>query len=201
MVWSVLTPDIEPAIAEILKTKSDRVLAVVGGAMIEETLLRALDYRMRPPPKAGKPSFAMEKLFDTSRPLSGFGPKADLGYALQLYDLDVWATLDAFRIIRNVFAHDLPVTSFATSNKKLRKAFPKLTLHTKHKHYPSPFWDGPSQYRIPKPKTNRAIFLANMKIVLALLMRDLRTHLAYSNQWTPLPKAPLRLPAAHRRAY
>src|SRR5260370_13441529 len=170
MVWPVLNPDIHAAVIEFTKTKSHRVMAVVGGAIIEEALLRALDHRMRPPSKTGHPSFAMKKLFEPNRPLGGFGPKIDLGYALHIYDVDTLQALGGFASIRNVFAHRLAITSFAANDTKLRTAFAQLKLHTKHTYYPDPFTSDPSQHRIPKAKTNQAVFVTTMKIVLALIM-------------------------------
>jgi hypothetical protein len=57
MVWPVLNPDIHAAVIEFTKTRSHRVMAVVGGAIIEEARLRALDHRMRAPSKQNEPSF------------------------------------------------------------------------------------------------------------------------------------------------
>ncbi len=47
MVWAILGEPQSEAIKEILESRSDRIIAIVGGAILDETLKRTLEERLR----------------------------------------------------------------------------------------------------------------------------------------------------------
>ena len=183
MVWAVINPAIGKAIEEFADSTSHRIVAVVGGAVVEESLRRALETRLR----FGDDS---EKFFDPiNGPLGPFAAKVRLGYLLHMYDEPERDCLNAIVRIRNIFAHRLDVTSLDQDNGELRKATAKLILQTRYNHYPHPFHDGNSE-RVEAPADMRETLIINMRICMVLLMRDLKLHQAYTNIFTPLPRAP-----------
>lgn len=83
-----------------LLDSSDRAVAVVGGALVDELLGRALKEFMRQ-------SDGLDTLFKDRGPLSTFSSKIDLGYYLGCYGTEVHQDLNILRKLRNNFAHDL----------------------------------------------------------------------------------------------
>ena len=90
------------AIFRELQHENARVVAIVGGALLDNILTTAILARMRP-----ISSTMQEDLFEGYGPLSTFSAKADVGYALGLYEEDVRKDLRTLNRIRNKFAHDL----------------------------------------------------------------------------------------------
>ena len=72
MVWAILGEEYNKAINEIIASDSDRIIAVVGGAMLDDTLRRTLEERLRDNKDINK------KLFRATGPLGNLGPKIDL---------------------------------------------------------------------------------------------------------------------------
>lgn len=97
-----------------LFTKSRRLqecthagVAIVGAAIIEEQILRALLTKMRPL------SREMDKgLFDGYGPLSSFSGKIDMAYALQIITKETYNDLTTIRRLRNKFAHSMSLLNF-----------------------------------------------------------------------------------------
>ncbi len=176
MVWAILNDDIHAAVNEFIDSPSSRVVAVLGGGVVEEALLQSLALRLRQ-------SSVQDTFFKPNGPMGGFASKIDLGYLLHMYDKTTRAALEGISEIRNIFAHRLRITSFEHEDTKLADAFnKKLRLHVGLMEFPHPFQQGGSGHRIKPPKSRRDIFLVNIQIVLALLMRDTRAHSPYSNE-------------------
>jgi hypothetical protein len=183
-MWAILNDQVATAVQEAMTSKSDRVLAVVGGAIVEEALLRALELRLRK-------SKVQEMLFKPTGALGGFANKIELGYLLHMYEKSVRSALIGVSEIRNVFAHQLQIDSLDQPVKRLTEGLNKLQLHTEYKWYPSPLWAGNSTYRVGRPSKCRTKFITNMKIILLLLMRDMRVHGHRNNIPMTLPQFPL----------
>lgn len=101
--------DAEAHVAELMNG-SDRATALVGGALVEAALLKALKSRLLVPGKA-----AEKKLFSgIDAPLSAFSSRIRIGRALGLYGPHTEVVLEAIRKTRNRFAHNVTPLAFAT---------------------------------------------------------------------------------------
>ena len=174
MVWSIQNQQQDKAIYEITEAQSPRVVAVVGGALIDQSLRNALEYRMRPDKDTRK------KLFRENGPLGGMQNKIDLGYLLYMYDEQMQATFTGISEIRNLFAHHLDMT-FEGTDQRMGQAVQKLTLHEGRTKYPSPIWDGDTEHEIEIIGENRTRFLVNLKLCLIQLGKDLLRHEPHCN--------------------
>lgn len=101
-------------LGEGLKEETDRGLALVGAAVLDEALhcllLRAFcDY------KTAEDRLLGEKQKGGDRPLSSFGSKSALAYSLGLISKAALQQLDMIRKIRNTFAHSRDHLTFETS--------------------------------------------------------------------------------------
>src|SRR5260221_7208201 len=85
---------------------SDRAVAVVGGAFVEEQLTLLLKSRMVKNEKVTK------EIFGRGRAFSDFGAKVDFGYLNGLYSGRAYKELNTIIRIRNDFAHQLELNSF-----------------------------------------------------------------------------------------
>jgi len=90
-----------------LQSRTHSEIGIVGAAIIEEQLLRALLTKMRPLSGEMK-----KRLFDGYGPLSSFAAKIDLSYALQIINKAQYDDLTVVRRIRNQFAHAMPLINF-----------------------------------------------------------------------------------------
>ena len=90
-----------------LQPRTHAEIGVVGAAIIEEQLLRALLTKMRPLSGEMK-----KRLFDGYGPLSSFSAKIDLSYALQILNKDQYDDLTVIRRIRSQFGHSMPLVNF-----------------------------------------------------------------------------------------
>jgi len=181
--WAILNPDIMSGVKEFTESSSHRVCALVGGAVVEEALLQSLILRTRT-------SSIQELMFNPGRPLGDFFAKINLGYLLNMYEANEQSALVGIAEIRNLFAHRLTISSFDGVDEKIATSFTRLKLHEKYKSFPSPFWDGNIEYVIPECKTRREVFTTNVQVLLFLLMRDMRVHLAGTN--VPARSGPAR---------
>lgn len=177
MVWAVLGEDHSKAIEEIIASDSDRIIAVVGGAMLDHALRWTLEERLR------QYKDINEKLFGPRGPLGNLGPKIDLAFQLYVFPKHVRNSLYGLSEVRNFFAHHLNA-SFDSEDKYIAKAFKKLTLHENRSHYPHPATRTDSEFVIEPTVNNRDIFLVNLKVGLIFLMADRLSHALYTN--TPL---------------
>jgi hypothetical protein len=83
-------------------------VAIVGAALVEEQVHRALLTKMRP--LSGQ---MHKRLFDGYGPLSSFSGKIDVAYALHIITKATYRDLTTIRRIRNKFAHPMsPDTHF-----------------------------------------------------------------------------------------
>jgi DNA-binding MltR family transcriptional regulator len=84
---------------------SDRAMAIVLGAILENHLTELLRLVMRRDKKIA------DELFNPIGPLGPFGVKARIAYMLRLISEEAYRDLITASRIRNRFAHDLAVTS------------------------------------------------------------------------------------------
>lgn len=171
MVWAVLNQNVAAALDEIERTGSDRVVAIVGGAILDHVLWQALAYRMR----GGTSSIdSLEK------GIRDFSARIHFAYLLYAFEKDERETLLALANIRNVFAHDL-FTTFDATHEGMARAFGKLTLHVGLTHYPNALFSGNTNIPIEPPTSRRELFMTNVRLLMIVLMRDLHSHQPYSN--------------------
>lgn len=101
-----------------LEGQSDRGAAIVGVALVEDTITTALYSYLGSHPKAWK------RLFHGSAPMANFGAKIDLCRLLGLMSDHIYSDLHIMRGIRNQFAHqvmheaDLSQLTFTTPHIK-----------------------------------------------------------------------------------
>lgn len=175
MVWAILNNTQNIALKELIEgQKSDRIVAIVGGAMAEDSLRRALESRMR------KDDDMNKKLFKIGGPLGNFGPKIDVAFQLYMFDKPLRNAMYGISEIRNNFAHQMDM-KFSSQAKGMKDAIAKLQLHEGKTHYPSPNGDGNSEFKIKPMSQTRDIFFVNLQFVLIYLMSDTHKHLPYSN--------------------
>lgn len=183
MTWAIFTSEHSQAIGEIISTGSPRVTAIIGGALLDDTLRRTLSERLL------NYKNTSDKIFKINGALGNTGPKIDLLYMLGAYDKPVRNALEGISDIRNFFAHKLDA-SFNLRSGKLRSSIQKLTLHKNRKFYPHHIYDEDSKLEIEPIKNDHDIFVVNLKLCLIALMRDRVSHDTWSNK--PLTKTALR---------
>lgn len=176
MVWAIFNQNQGSALEEIDNSAaSDRVVAIVGGAILDESLKRALEQRFR------TNTNVVDKTFKVSGPLGNLVPKIDIGYLLYMFEKDMRDALYGISTIRNEFAHNL-IATFDSKSAKLNDAMGKLILHIGRDFYPNPFNRGQdSEYAIDSPKTQREVFMVNLKICLIRLLEDAGYHVPWTN--------------------
>jgi hypothetical protein len=187
LIWTVQNTEQIQAIGEI-EHGSDRVIGIVAGAMVEQRLEISLKWRLR------LQEHTQNQLFKPTGPLGPFKNKIDLGFLLYMYEKPMWLALTGISEIRNKFAHRIEQT-FSHGDEQFNAAMKHLILHEGVKFYPNPFLWNDTEERVRKPKTNKQIFVTNVKLALIALMRDMRVHDPQSNQITvpPPPDKPVTL--------
>jgi len=175
MVWAILNPEQSAALKELVRGQnSDRIVGVVGGAMLDDSLRRALEQRLR------KSDDMNDKIFKVGGPLGNLVPKVDIAYQLYMFDKPVRNTLYGLAEIRNLLAHQMDM-QFSSKAKKMKDALGKLTLHEGRIYYPAALWDGDTKYKLETTHQSRDLFIVNLKIALIALMADSHKHEIYSN--------------------
>jgi DNA-binding MltR family transcriptional regulator len=178
MVWAILNPDQNAAFEELIHlSESDRIVAILGGAMLDDALRRTLEQRFRP--QDGNTDMN-DKLFRVNGPLGNLSPKIDLAYQLWMLDKPTRNAMYGISEIRNLFAHNMSM-SFSLDNEKMRTALSKLTLQEGKTHYPNPFTATSSDDLIEDPTAAKDKFIVNLKFCLIWQMVDLRSHYSFSN--------------------
>jgi hypothetical protein len=178
MVWAILSDEQSAALDELIQVQeSDRVVAILGGALLDDSLRQALELRLRA--KDGKTDMN-EKLFRFNGPLGNLQPKIDLGYQLYMLDKPHRNSMYGLAEIRNLFAHNLSMT-FAYSGQKMKYAADKLTLHDGKDSYPSLIYADKNNYLIEPAKSVKDKFIINLKFCLLWLAMDNNKHGAYCN--------------------
>ncbi|WP_439397661.1 MltR family transcriptional regulator [Bradyrhizobium sp. PMVTL-01] len=123
-MWLALTSKTLQALEE-LKTGSDRVVAVVAGAIIDSLLTDILKSELSPR-KSGKVSEVQSNFFQPEGPVGSFAAKINLAYLLGFFSDEAYSDLHNFKNIRNLFAHYSEHNSFDSQRVKDRCANFKL---------------------------------------------------------------------------
>jgi DNA-binding MltR family transcriptional regulator len=172
-MWSTQNAQQEAAIKEIQGcAQFPRIVAVVGGSLLEQRLTNVLEARLRSSKKV------IERMFKPTGPMGPFANKIHLAYLLHMYPSIVYEHILAISEIRNKFAHALHFWNFHI--KELDDQFRKLTLHEKLKFYPH--LPGIKKAKIEHCENRTQIFIVNLKILLMYLMFDYEKHMPESNQ-------------------
>jgi hypothetical protein len=178
MVWMALNAEQNEAINELVQTQqSDRIVAILGGALLDDSIRQALELRLRA--RDGNTDMN-EKLFRVGGPLGNLQPKIDLGYQLHMLDKPHRNSMYGLAEIRNLFAHNLSMT-FSDSSEKIKIASAKLTLHDGKEFYPSPIIRYENTYQIGPVNSLKDKFLVNLKFCLLWLLMDHLKHQRNSN--------------------
>lgn len=180
MTWALFDHDVQTkAIVEMLDSNSERVLAVVGGALLDEHVNRTLSERLR------DDHDRVGRLLGVYGALGNLGPKIDVLYLLYGIDHHTREALNGLTEVRNFFAHNLE-TSFDSLDDRFLNGMGKLKLHNNRAHYPDIRSKGESVHKIESVKNKRGQFTVNLKIGLAMLMRDRLSH----KKWSNAPREP-----------
>ncbi len=94
---------------DLLKGESDRGLALVGHAYLDDALDEFLHAYFLDDPEV------VRQLLRQGGPIGSFKTRCDLAYALGLLGPDMFSDLDQIREIRNEFAHRYSSLDFSTS--------------------------------------------------------------------------------------
>ena len=177
MTWAIFDDEHVQAIGEILSAPNahPRIIAVGGGALLDDHLRRTLKERLR------NESNMRGKLMDDGRPLGQAGPRNELLFMLHAYDKKTQKAIDGLIKVRNFFAHDL-VPSFDSLNSKFVAGMNTLTLHEQRRFYPDHKDWSDTTVPLEKIKTNRDNFIVNLQLSLLALMHDRVSHKPYSNE-------------------
>lgn len=97
-----MTPEYMTRMATLIdemRSESDRSVAIVGAAWVEEALLAALLSCLDSHEKAKK------RLFSVNGALGTFAARVDLARMVGMITDPIWRDLDKIREVRNIFAH------------------------------------------------------------------------------------------------
>jgi len=191
MTWAVYNEKQRKAVEEIVKTGSDRIIAIVGGALLDDTLRWTICERLK------NDADTANKLFRVNGALGNADPKVDLLWLLNGVERTVRNTLYRLIAVRNGFAHALDA-SFDSPNPKMADGLALLKLQEGKKYYPHHLYNQDSKNEIETVKSNRDRFVVNLKLCLIALMRDRVSHEAWSH--TPLSEDDLRKQMEQQRA-
>jgi hypothetical protein len=188
MVWALFSEPQFRAIDEMVKFGSERIIAIVGGTLLDEALRLTLKERLRE-------SGVSNKLFRVNGALGNLGPKIDLAYLLYAIDKPTRAAAEGISEIRNFFAHNLDA-SFNSEHNDMLDALGQLTLHDGRTHYPFHQGEYDTEHKIPAISNNVDKFVINLQLVLLFLMRDRSRHVTWSSYMLPgwTPTAPQEMP-------
>jgi hypothetical protein len=98
------------ALVEEMSGESDRAVAIVGAAWVEEALSDSIASFLQPHDDSHR------RLFKGNAPLGTFSSKIDLSRVLGIVSDIIWADLHRIRDIRNEFAHHI---AHKTDNTRL----------------------------------------------------------------------------------
>jgi hypothetical protein len=136
-------------------TQSDRGVAIIGASYVDLVLREAITAQL-----ARKDEKLMSQLFEDRGPLSAFGDRISVGYALGIYASGVYQDLRAMKDIRNAFAHSAEAIDFAHEN--VGRLAENLIL-PKRVHYRGR----------PDPTTPRECYVTGVELVADGLLSDL----------------------------
>jgi hypothetical protein len=175
MAWAIFNQGQGIALEEIEDDHaSDRIVAIVGAAILDESLMRTLELRFR------MGTNTKDKIFKLNGALGNLGPKIDMAYLLYMFEKQTREALYGISEIRNFFAHNL-VAGFDSKEKKFTESINKLKLHEGRSYYPNPFTKKDSEVEIGNPSDARAVFIVNLKLALIELLADVSKHQHGSN--------------------
>lgn len=178
MTWAIFSDEHIRAIGEIVQSGSERVTAIVGGAILDDTLRRTLAERLRDDKDIAN------KLLKVSGALGNTAPKIDVLYMLKAFEKPTRNALYGLAEARNFFAHNLDA-SFNSRKELMVDALKKLTLHEGRTHYPHHLFQrdrAGDKHKIEVVSNNRDKFIVNLKLCLILLMRDRVSHVTHSSE-------------------
>jgi hypothetical protein len=179
MTWAVFPGDkYMRAVVELLTeaakpSGSERVMAVVGGALLEEATERTLKERLINDP-------AVKNLLDPERPLGNMAPQIDLLYLLGAFDDKTRKALKSLGSVRNFFAHHIDA-SFDSLDEDFVQAMKRLVLHEGRAHYPHHLFGPDSKVPLEPVTSRRDQFKVNLQLGLIALMRDRVGHHTHTN--------------------
>jgi hypothetical protein len=107
-IWSHRNASEKEAHAEI-ENSSDRAAAVLGAAFIDDRLTEAIKARFHQDKKV------LERLFGHAGALSTFSAKIDVAFSIGMLSKEAIEDLHVIRKVRNEFAHNLRMKSFAAA--------------------------------------------------------------------------------------
>ena len=186
MAWSILGEPMMNAVAEFADNPSHRVVAIVGTSLLDEMLRRILEYRLI------HDETAVDRAFKPSGFLGNISDKIALGYLLGIFGRAERQALVGLSEIRNRFAHQLDIHQFEAPDTVLGEGFAKLVLHQQYSRFPNPLAAGDSEIPVETPTNRREIFIVNLQLLLAILMKDRLRHRPYSNDPQPEPRVTSR---------
>jgi DNA-binding MltR family transcriptional regulator len=176
MTWAIFPGDEHTqAVIELVTAGSERVTAIVGGALLEQAVDQTLRERLLNVPEL------VDSLLLVNRPLGNMGPKIDLLRLLGAFDQRTHKAMKGIARVRNFFAHHLDAC-FSSQDKDFTKPMSQLTLHRNRTHYPHHLFGSDSDVAIESISSEREQFVVNLKLSLIALMRDRIGHVPYSNQ-------------------
>jgi DNA-binding MltR family transcriptional regulator len=108
---------------------SDRAMAIVVGALIENHLTALLRLLMR------RDEAIASEMFRPTGPLGPFGTKIRIAYMLRTVSLEAYEDLIKFSKIRNKFGHDLSVIFF--DDAQISAWVRQMHLYTSSKSQPA----------------------------------------------------------------
>jgi hypothetical protein len=183
MTWAIFDDSHVRGIGEMISSNSERVLAVVGGALLDDTVRRTLEERLV------KNSELVANLVGPDKPLGNLGPRIDVLFLLGGIDAQTRNALQGIARVRNFFAHNLDA-SFDSLSEDFVKPMTRLHLHDGKTHYPHHLYGGDSSYQIEQVTNKRLQFVVNLKLGLIALMRDRVSHHLHTN--IPLTEEQIR---------
>lgn len=174
-----------------LVDESDRGAAIVGAALLEDSLVSMLKEKMLLDVMSQK---QVKDIFDLSGPLSNFSAKISIAFAFGFIDKTTFDDLQIVRKLRNKFAHSSGKLSFDDGEVKSQinnmHCF-KLAVQEFPRRF-SPGSDGePDEWKMRADgyiRLNKAAFSIavkdlSMRIKFSSMIRDLKIH------GLPLPEA------------
>ena len=173
MAWAIFSDDHLRAIGEMIQSGSERVTAIVGAALLDDTLHRTLAERFR------NDKDIANKLLKVNGPLGNSVPKIDILYMLNAFEKPTRNTLYGIAEVRNFFAHNLDA-SFDSKKEKMVEAMKKLVLHENRTHYPHHLFRHDTKHPLEPIRSNRDRFIVNLQLCLIALMQDRVSHETHS---------------------
>jgi hypothetical protein len=189
IMWAIIPGEdyiraIEELVVEANRLGSDRVIAVVGGALLEVNVNTTLRERLIDDSKTTK---VADRLLRPEAALGNITPQIDLLYLLGAFEDavlkadEVRKALKGIAGVRNFFAHNTN-PSFDSRDEDLVQSLNRLTLHAGRTHYPHHLWGPDTTIKLEPADIPRDRFIVNLKLALIFLMRDRVSHHAYSNK-------------------